>query len=281
MMKIRHSELEYIYQTLKKKGYTIKKISDGIGSDFRNHLYKMFAMSPTAFRNLENIIGRPIPYTICRCPTHKITHPSSDLKLNSDLAELVGILLGDGNLNKYSTYGKGRWKCTYQVRVTINGNEVELKERTVLLMQIIFGKNPSIYYHKNSEAITIYISSKESLLQLEQIGMICGDKTKNQVSVPKWIYEKENFIIACLRGLIDTDGSVYKRTVLIHKRAYDYWNISFTNKSKPLLDSFAILCEKIGINVTIRRDVRQIAKQQDVKKFLRVVRPIKANKIPV
>jgi hypothetical protein len=28
--------------------------------------------------------------------------------------------------------------------------------------------------------------------------------------VPRWIFKKREFVIACLRGLIETDGSIYR-----------------------------------------------------------------------
>lgn len=53
------------------------------------------------------------------------------------------------------------------------------------------------------------------------------NKTKAQVKIPAWIFRRKVYLKSVLRGLIDTDGSVYK----MHKGV----QISFSNLSKLLL----------------------------------------------
>lgn len=58
-----------------------------------------------------------------------------------------------------------------------------------------------------------------------------GDKIANSVTIPKWIKKNRRFLRCCLRGLIDTDGSIY--------RLKPHWpnliQISFKSNNKRLL----------------------------------------------
>ena len=47
---------------------------------------------------------------------------------------------------------------------------------------------------------------------LEDKGFKPGNKIKNKLRIPSWIKNNRKFLKACLRGLYDTDGSVYKLT---------------------------------------------------------------------
>ena len=46
-----------IYLLLKFKNWTLKKISEEIGTDFRNALYKGHGMQIASFRKLEALVG--------------------------------------------------------------------------------------------------------------------------------------------------------------------------------------------------------------------------------
>lgn len=41
------------------------------------------------------------------------------------------------------------------------------------------------------------------------LGLERGNKIKKGSGIPKWIFLKEEFVKHCVRGLIDTDGSLY------------------------------------------------------------------------
>ena len=62
-----------------------------------------------------------------------------------------------------------------------------------------------------------------------------GNKVKRQVSVPLWICENFKFRIACVRGLMDTDGGLYSHRYRSGEKLYEYLKLCFTNASYPLL----------------------------------------------
>ncbi|MBI4035707.1 LAGLIDADG family homing endonuclease [Candidatus Daviesbacteria bacterium] len=67
-------------------------------------------------------------------------------------------------------------------------------------------------------------------------GLSLGNKVCLQVGVPNWILSKEDYIKACIRGLIDTDGSFVLHRYTIKGKIYTYPKISFSNRSEPLLE---------------------------------------------
>ena len=75
------------------------------------------------------------------------------------------------------------------------------------------------------------INSVETTKFLISCGLLSGDKVKNQVGVPQWIKRKKSLTKTCLRGLIDTDGSIYR----MKPHWPNLFQLSFKNNSKKLL----------------------------------------------
>lgn len=86
-------------------------------------------------------------------------------------------------------------------------------------------------------------------------GLSSGDKTINQVNVPDWIKKNKNFIISGLKGLFDSDGSIWV------KRLGKSIILSFRNASLPLAKDFKQMCEKLNI-----RTQPKISKYQKIDK---------------
>lgn len=53
----------------------------------------------------------------------------------------------------------------------------------------------------------------------------------SKIGIPQWIKNDETYIKACLRGLIDTDGSIFRMS----KRDKNLIRIGFTNHNSRLL----------------------------------------------
>ncbi len=164
--------------------------------------------------------------------------PDKDEKL----AELVGIILGDGNI-----YVHKRGKSTaYMVRIT--GNSVTDSEYLFgyvkPLCENIFGTPIKTYKHKKCKELFLILYSKTAVDFLISIGLKAGDKIQQQVSIPKWIFENDLFLKACIRGLVDTDGSIYE----LKPDWPGLWQICFTNKNERLLADFNEGLAKVGIS---------------------------------
>lgn len=179
-----------------------------------------------------------------------------NLKHDKNLAELIGMILGDGNLGRHP-------RCHY-LRVYCNIKEKQYAKEIKKILKIVF-KKKSYEYERPSEGVEYLEISLTNLDKLLQIPI--GDKIKNQVKIPKWIFSNINYIIACLRGLFDTDGCCYLT-------GGKYQIINFTNKNKALLadikKSLGLLrfnpYESGGRNV-------ELGRQEEVKRFFNIIRP--------
>ncbi|MDD3399813.1 MAG: hypothetical protein PHF07_02065 [Candidatus Pacebacteria bacterium] len=144
------------------------------------------------------------------------------LKPSSKLAELFGIILGDGTITKN------------QVRITLNRFTDKQYVRYVeKLITGLLKEKPSIFERKST--IEIYLSGVNLVKELERMGLKRGNKVKNQVVIPGWIMADKRYANACARGLFDTDGGLF-----IHKHGGGRWNNlgwCFTNHSLPLIEN--------------------------------------------
>src|SRR3989344_2376570 len=114
----------------------------------------------------------------------------------SDLAELFGIMLGDGCLTHY------------QVSVTLGKKELLYAWHVQRLLKRIFGGKPGIAL-LSSGYKTVYLGSTLATAWFMREGLV-RNKVKSQIDVPIWIYSKADYMESFLRGFFDTDGSVYR-----------------------------------------------------------------------
>jgi hypothetical protein len=267
-IKVNRSELKLIYCDLVKRDFTLDKISQIINCNFKNSLYKGYSLNLNSFNKLQNLYSKDICHKILP-PIIKIVN----LKTNYDLIELIGIILGDGHLNK-----KGN-----TLTITLNfADESNYVEYVINLLKDVTNIEPSIVKLPNNKANQIRVYGKGIVEELIKLGLKPGNKVKNQVNVPNWIKNNENYYTYCLKGLIDTDGSIHLTSD--KKRI----GINFKNNSKPLVQSFKDMCNKLKIRtnelyegLTYSRGKifshykLEITKQNQVKKFIMIVNPEK------
>lgn len=122
-------------------------------------------------------------------------------KLNEDLAEFIGVYLGDGTLTEYfvSITGDSRYDITYFNYLSN-------------LIKKLFNLNAKIRKSKRGNALILVVHSVELCSLLKNYGFNYGDKIRNNSLIPRSIMHDDKLAKACLRGLIDTDGCVAKHT---------------------------------------------------------------------
>jgi intein/homing endonuclease len=182
------------------------------------------------------------------------------LKQNESLAELIGISLGDGHLTKG------------QLQITSDINEKQYSLHISKLMNKIFKNNSSIYERSNARVVCI--SGERLVKQLNTLGLVCGNKVKNQVRIPDWIRNNQLFYNSCLKGLFDTDGCVFLDKHNIKEINYSNIGVAYTSFSKPLLqDIYDGLCI-LGLHPTTSTTNRiMIRKKREVIMFFEKVSP--------
>lgn len=160
---------------------------------------------------------------------------------NSDLAELCGILIGDGGLT------------TYQVKITLNCDTDSLYSKFVInLLRKLFLVNPKLYKVKNSKALNVCVSRINLVLFLTALGIKSGNKLKQEISIPEWIRNSKKYTMACIRGMIDTDGCVIHETHTIKGKRYRYYRLNFRSASPKLIHQTKLALEGLGFHPKIR-----------------------------
>ena len=145
---------------------------------------------------------------------------------SEELAELVGIILGDGGISDY------------QVKISLNRElEENYLQFVASLIRRLLGERPRRHHRNTLEKVDdICISGVRLVEFLQKLGLKKGNKVAKQVGVPWWIWKKIEFASACLRGLIDTDGCVFLHSHVTHKVRCLNLGMCFSNHSQPLLD---------------------------------------------
>ena len=154
---------------------------------------------------------------------------------SDDLAEIIGIILGDGHIDKSSETGQ------YAVKICGGEDDLEYLESFVASLFLrAFGKHLKNFPCRKAKAVMFYVNDKSVVFTLEQYGLKPGNKKENDVCIPSWIFKNENYLKSCLRGLFDTDGTVFPKS---------------SNHSVPQLE----LTSKIkGIQRTFRQGLLQL-----------------------
>lgn len=181
---------------------------------------------------------------------------------NEDLAEFVGIMIGDGGISNYS--------------VTVSLNSVTDAKYSLFvcgLIKKLFKISTKVYGRKDAMVLNIVAHSKDLVNFCQSIGLKLGNKLAQNLDIPVWILKNNEFSIACLRGLFDTDGSVFVHRYQVNGKEYFYPKTSFSSRSPELILSVHGLLKKMGFNARIgrkREDVR-LESQKDVVGFMKLI----------
>lgn len=170
---------------------------------------------------------------------------------SEELSEFLGVILGDGHLDKKT--------------LTITGNYDEKEHYYYLMKKIkrLFNLDSKILKLKNQNGMQLRINSTELIKYLLDNSFVLGNKIENKESLPKWIFEKEEFVCGALRGLLDTDGGIYQK-----QKKYKRAIIEFQTESPHIRKDLFELIEKAGFKPS-KSDVNvRIQNQKEVRKFL-------------
>lgn len=137
----------------------------------------------------------PTPGTILMIP--KLISQDKTLR-----AYVVGLALGDGNLSNPN----GR---AQRLRISCDTRYPQLASTIAKSIQLLLPQNRVSFVNrrgKNCVDVSCYSNHWEDLLGWRAGN---GSKREQRVSVPRWIFEEESYKTACLRGLLETDGTIY------------------------------------------------------------------------
>lgn len=191
-----------------------------------------------------------------------------------ELAEIIGIMLGDGNLYLDK-------KLKFHTVICFNKNETSYLNYVKNLFEKYLYPYQFRIQELKSEFFLMNVSKCVGRV-LVLTGLMEGNKIKNKVKIPKWVFSNKKFIISLLRGIFDTDGCIYRK--------YDnYMQIQFKFASYVLNESVREALIKLNYSPTriqkgysFRGDVFwkfYLSRQSEVKRFFFEIKPANSKHI--
>lgn len=287
-VKIKKEILIKIWNILSQLGMSLDEISTYIGTNFKSLRIGGHSIASITYQLLDQLLLEKIgdvkmleifnDSTIPKYFTIGKTGKKLKVLENTDFVnEFLAIMQGDGSL---LTNGQ-----TFSI--TLNSED---EARYVIYVRCLLRRIfPKALIHENKDeegkGITFIINDMSYHYAIVSRGLVPGDKVLNQIRVPRYVILFRIFLTSWLKGLFDTDGSIYLRTGGMGI------SLSFSSGSKPLVEDFMKICSLIGIDTASEIGIGQYDKQNDsdnsivfsvyihakkeVRKFFRLVNPEK------
>ena len=171
------------------------------------------------------------------------------LKESGDLAELIGVVLGDGSIHAFP-----RTEC---LRIVCNTQYPDWIKRCEMLIKNVFDKKPNIGKRKDSNCCNVTLYQKEIS---KRLGIHIGSQGNRSLSIPGWVLKNRQFVLRYLRGLYEAEGNLS-----IHEPTYTY-KFMFTNRNDSLLEHVEFLWKQLGFHPHRSTHTVQISKKDEVFK---------------
>jgi hypothetical protein len=184
----------------------------------------------------------------------KIKSEYLPLKKDGDLAELIGVILGDGHICSYSR--------TEELRIISNSNNSGFIKRYAKIIEKVFSKKPYIRNSNQSNSTRIGLYEKHIS---ERIKIPIGARKNLKIEVPNWILKNRKYIVRYLRGLYEAEGSFS-----VHKPTYTH-KFLFANRNEAMLNNVYNLMNVIGFHPHRSTNQVQISKKEEVYEAMKIL----------
>lgn len=164
------------------------------------------------------------------------------------LAYETGVHMGDGSLH----ITKGG---THSVRFYGHGEDdwIFVSETLPRIIKQLYNKEVKAKKCSDSNKCVLNICSKAIATFKQNIGLSVGKK--KMTDLPDFVKQDERFLINCIRGIADTDFSLY--FTKNGKSEYAEPVISCVLDNKQLVQNLAKYLENLGFKVNLRLDVKR------------------------
>lgn len=149
---------------------------------------------------------------------------------NQNLAYIIGIALGDGNLSNPN-------KRAVRLRITLDNKYPKIIKEVTENLRLLLPKNKISIIKRTDNCSDISVYSNQ-LKEIIPWNTGEGPKIAQKITIPTWIKTDCNFTKSCLKGLIQTDGSIYFDR--------NYKMINFSNNIESLAQDTKYLMEFLG-----------------------------------
>lgn len=178
----------------------------------------------------------------------KIPDVHTALEKNGDLAELMGVVLGDGHIEKFPR--------TERLAIASNSNNIGFITRYACFVEDIFRKKP--YVGKNQKLVNcVRISIYQKCIS-KRLGIPTGSRKNLDFKVPRWIWQDKEFLVRFLRGLYEAEGSFCK-----HKATSTY-KFLFANRNPVLLGIVFEGVQRLGFHPHRSKYQIQLSRRKEV-----------------
>ena len=194
---------------------------------------------------------------------------------DSDLAEVIGLLIGDGCVSKYVS------ACRIRFEIAFTGNLSEFNYYRTFVKPTIERHSPlrgRLILRGDNTVRLHYVSTRLASFLLS-IGLPLGKKT--DASIPEFV-RRSGQLVPFVRGFYHAEGSLYRRyskRFAGHSRVYNnLMVIQFRCKLKTLMTELRTLLSQLGLgpNRIGEKDgvyTFRITSQERIRRFLRLVEP--------
>ena len=166
--------------------------------------------------------------------------PSVEIKLNKFFCEFYGALLGDGCISRFKSKDKEKYVIYFSGNKNLDSNYFQwLKEK----ISREYGIYVYYYEYDKRNVCVLSIRNKSMCINLNSnfnvpIGVKYG-KLKISEKIKRLNWDKKKFV---LRGLFDTDGSIYARK----GEGYRYPIISISSKNEKFIKELCLMLRQEG-----------------------------------
>ena len=181
--------------------------------------------------------------------------PTQALHRSGDLAEFIGVVLGDGNISAFPR--------TERLLIACDLHKPGFVARYTDLTRKLFSKEPTVTKMKDINCIRISLYQKGIA---KRLGLPTGNRAHLVYQLPQWIVKSRPFRIRFLRGLYEAEGSYS-----IHKPTYTY-KLLFSNKNKSLLDIVYDGILFLGFHPHRSSDKIQLSRREEIEQCLSLLK---------
>ncbi len=171
-----------------------------------------------------------------------------------ELAFLIGITLGDGHISQFPR--------SERLEIALGTDKPALIEFTTSIVSQVFSKEPKVIKVKYKNMVKLSLYQKHISRRL---GIPLGNRSQANELSPKWINEKQTFLLAYLRGLFEAEASL-----CIHLPTSTY-NFAFSNKNTSLLSDMEGFLLSLGLHPERRPDAIRLRRKREVKYFEKLI----------
>lgn len=180
----------------------------------------------------------------------KIPKDYKPIIISGDLAEYIGVILGDGNISCFPR--------TERLILVSNSNNLGFINHYSKITEKLFNKKPNIYKVKKAQAVRISFYQKYIS---QRLGIPVGNRRFANLNIQEWIFSDNYFLLRFLKGLFEAEGSFS-----IHAPTSTY-NFSFANRNSSLLDIVEKALIKLDYHPERRYNAVRLRKRSEALKF--------------